>query len=521
MPPRQQHREQPLTTLSLGPWIVSRVRSALTALSRGRLDSASRLVEAMLTDDRVGGVLDVRVSTLIGLPIQLAAADDSAAATEALERLEASSRKLLHQIFPRSLLKEVLTQGLLLGVIPVETIWDSMESTWTPMLHTWRPEWLTWWDPTGSTMPEGRWQLQAAGSQIFLDPNPDPDEWTLFTPLSRKHPYRRGLVLRLAILWLLRSWMLRDWGRWGERHGLATILGRTPGEAPEAQRKAFMQALVDLASDPVVEAPVLIDPRTGKEERFDVSLLEAGSNSWRGFDRLWDRLDTSIAVAIAGQNLTSEVRAGSLAAARVHDRIRRDILEADASELAGWQQQILRRWAHWNLGSADLAPRISYDTEPPAEGDLGREVLEAGVVRVDELRGRHGLPALGEEGGGQAFVRLGNQEPRGGPGDPPQPTDPTELAAALLARRLDPNTEGLLFVDTLTDHLLAAGPEAMAPQLGAVLEAVKEADGYSDLRRRILVLFERSPEPEAFAELLRGALVLSELAGRASVAEGG
>ncbi len=529
MPPRQQHREQPLTTLSLGPWLVNRVRSALTALSSGRLAQASRLAAAMLTDDRIGGVLDVRVSTLLGLPLQLAAADDSAAAAEALARLEAGDRKLLQALFPRGRLKKILSQSLLLGVVPVETVWDTAGGSWLPTLRPWSPEWLTWeasagWGSTGTAAVLDRWQLQTAGAPIYLPADPDPDEWTLFAPLDQDHPYRWGLVLRLAILWLLRSWMLRDWGRWGERHGLATVLGRTPGAAPEAQRRDFMKALVDLASDPVVEAPLLIDPTTGQEIRFDVDLLEASSNSWRGFDRLWDRLDTSIAVAIAGQNLTSEVQSGSLAAARVHDRIRRDILEADAGELASWQQQILRRWAHWNFGDGALAPRLSYDTEPPAEGDLGREVLEAGVVRVDELRGRHGLPPLGEEGGGQGFVRLGDRDPGAGMGLAGPRTDSSGgwgLGSAMLARRLDPNTEGMLFLDTLGDQLLTASADAMAPQLDALLEVVKEARGYADLRRRVLALYKRTPEPEAFAELLRGALVLSELAGRASVAEGG
>ena len=514
MPPtRPQHSELPLTTISLGPWLVTRVRSALTALSRGRMSSASRLAEAMLTDDRLGGVLDVRVSTLIGLPVQLTAADDSAAAEEAVKRLEAGSRELLHRIFPRNLLKEVLSQGLLLGVIPVETIWEVMEGSWVPKLHTWSPEWLDWWDQrVTSTMPESLWQLQTADGLIYFDPdNIDPDAWTFFAPLAESHPFRRGLVLRLAVLWLLRSWMLRDWGRWGERHGLATILGRTPGDAPEAQRQAFMRALVDLASDPVVEAPTLIDPQTGKEERFDVDLLEAGSSSWRGFDRLWSRLDTSIAVAIAGQNLTSEVSSGSLAAARVHDRIRRDILEADAAELAAWQQKILRRWAHWNLGSADLAPRLSYDTEPPAEGDLGREVLEAGVVRVDELRSRHGLPALGEEGGGQDFVQLGMDR---------EPGDMVTQQATLAAPR-GVNLEAQLFLDGLADNLRGQAAGEVKTLLEKVLEEVSQASGYADLRSRLLALYEDTPAPEQLTDLMRQALILADLAGRAAVTEGG
>ncbi|RTG95325.1 hypothetical protein CSW51_06960, partial [Thermus scotoductus] len=69
---------------------------------------------------------------------------------------------------------------------------------------------------------------------------------------------------------------------------------------------------------------------------------------------------------------------------------------------------------------------------------------------------------------------------------------------------------GQAFVDGLGDRLLEKAP---MPGLSALLQAIGEAEGYEDLRRRLLALFPGISFAE-LAQLLEAALTLSELAGR-------
>src|SRR5207247_5364054 len=98
-----------------------------------------------------------------------------------------------------------------------------------------------------------------------------------------------------------------------------------------------------------------------------------------------DRCDMSIVLALLGQNLTTEVKEGSVAAARVHGDVRQDILEGDNQSLAlCLYEQLARPFALFNFGDAELAPWTEWDVSPveDREGESRAMVQFASALQI-------------------------------------------------------------------------------------------------------------------------------------------
>src|SRR5690606_29908075 len=66
-----------------------------------------------------------------------------------------------------------------------------------------------------------------------------------------------------------------------------------------------------------------------------------------------------------GQTLTTEVKEGSLAAARVHGDVRQSEVSFDAESFAeDEREQLWRPYCFFNLGNADAAPTPKWDASP-------------------------------------------------------------------------------------------------------------------------------------------------------------
>ena len=94
----------------------------------------------------------------------------------------------------------------------------------------------------------------------------------------------------------------------------------------------------------------------------------------------WNRITES-------KNLTSEVKEGSFAAARVHADVRQAILESDARALAqAVYTQIARPFAAINFGDPELAPRTSWDIIPYEDNKALADTLSQFAIAVSTLK---------------------------------------------------------------------------------------------------------------------------------------
>lgn len=459
-------------------WTPADIRGAWYLAQAGNLALAADLVEAMLADDRIQAALGTRVRGLLGLPLAFEPSNNREGKTIA-RALEADFWKFA----PEEALYQLMAWGLLLGVGIARLDWQETESgRLLPVLEVWHPRHLRY-DPE-----RGRWLVQAR--EGLLDPRPG--AWWLYTPYGSRRPWASGLWRALAVPWLVKHDAVQYWARDNEVGALR--VGKVSGPITYEAREQLARDLAELGHSTGIALP----------EGYDLAILAPPGDVWRSKQEAIQWANIALTTAILGQNLTTEVQGGSFAAAKVHDAVRQDLLEADAEGLStSIRANVLEYWAEFNFGDRRLAPWPRWDPTPPEDRTREAETLarlaqavatlsQVGApVDTRSLLEAYGVPLLREEG----LVRL--------------------ASGARVSVRSG-FVQGQLYADRLVDHALRAASERIKPWLQAVLKAVEEAQDYGALRTRLLELLPNL-DPDDFAALMENALLLSELAGRYAV----
>lgn len=496
-----QHVEGP--TRVVATWSPGAVRSALVQLQRGDFSLAGVLADALLGDDRVQAVIGTRVNGLLGLPLEFEPADESDRAAEVAGVLEED----WWSFAPEPVLREWLTYGLLVGACAAELVWDVGERA-LPRLKVWHPSALRRSDA-------GQWSVRLASGQD-LPITPGDGKWALLAPWGSRRPGTHALVRALALPWLSKNFAVADWNRYSEVHGSPTKIGRHPAGATDEDKAKFVADLRGLANSAVAVIP----------EGWSLELLEAKVGSGEVFGKLIEWADKAVAVATLGQNLTTDVEGGSLAAARVHENVRQDLLDSDTETLATtMREQVVTWWAEFNFADRSLAPWPDWDSSPPtdqaqeatawrtrAEALTGLAALQQQVLLPIDWRAmadRLGLP-----------LREGADVPEG-PTQLPLIGDEDVTTDVRLASGDDPDdaagfVRGQLYADDLADVASGRGSEAVRPALERVTELVMNAGSYEELRRTLLREYA-SLDVDELRSLTESAVTLGILTGRWAV----
>lgn len=333
-------------------WTVARVRQALTAHINGVFVESAMLVDAMLGDDRIGADVRTRVLAVTGLPFRLEPStlgDQRRAKAVAKEAERAWPR-----MAPLALRHDLARWGVLLGFATATAEWSTTARRWTPSAELFHPQHVDL-----DTIGGG---LRASTTAGLVPVTPGDGSWLVHAP-DGSRPWMTAAVRGLALPWLARQYARRDWSRHSEKHGLPIVGAVVPFEADAPEKDAFFDDLRRLGSEGLVMLP-----RDREGRGFDVKYLEPGNVAAAdGFKGLLAHADQAIAVALLGQ-ANNATEGGSYAKAQALDAIRQDLLEADAAGLAETlYAQILRPWAWFNFGDADLAPRPVWDATPPTD----------------------------------------------------------------------------------------------------------------------------------------------------------
>ncbi|MCS7069086.1 MAG: DUF935 family protein [Meiothermus sp.] len=461
-------------------WAPADLTTAWRMAQGGNLSLAADLVDSMLADDRVQATLGTRVRGLLGLPLAFEPANNREGKT-VVRALEAD----FWSFAPEESLYQLISWGLLLGVGLARLDWQEGESgRLLPRLEVWHPRNLGY-DPQ-----RGAWYVQTReGSRV----EPRPGAWWLYTPYGPRRPWAQGLWRALAVPWLVKADAVRYWARDNEVGAIR--VGSASGPTTDAAREQLARDLADLGSSTGIALP----------EGYQLQILAPSGEVWRSKEAAIGWANTALATAILGQNLTTEVQGGSFAAARVHDAVRQDLLEADAEALAtSLREQVLSYWAEFNFGDARLAPWPRWETTPPEDRAQQAETLNRLAQAVATLA-QAGAPvdvlALLEAYG----VPLASS-----------PTPLVRLASGDRVRASSGFVQGQLYTDRLADRGREAAPERLAALVARVGQALEQASDYEGLRARLLELFPEV-QPDDLAALMENALLLGELAGRYAV----
>ncbi len=266
------------------------------------------------------------------------------------------------------------------------------EIAWETSGRLWRPRKVEWRDPRWFRLDrdDGR-ALRLVTEADSAEGEPlEPFQWIVHQPeLKSGLPVRGGLARLAAVAIMCKSFALTDWMRFGELLGIPFRLGKYGPGASEEDIGTLLSALASLQSDGAGAVP----------DSMSLELVTAPSGQGAAeFHRtLADWIDRQVSKGVLGQTMTSD-DGSSRSQAEVHDRVRQDIREDDAIQLAETlQRDLVDPWTALNFGAEAEPPRLSLPAPDPDRRKAVLEALEALVplgARVDEswARAQFGIP---------------------------------------------------------------------------------------------------------------------------------
>lgn len=370
------------------------LHSILLDSESGRMARYQDLLDDMAErDERVGAVATTRALALAGKRWSVAPPRGFGQDKEALRVAEGVSDILARSpSFPR--LVADLATGILRAYSVVENEWgrDSDGRT-VPM--AWH-----WLHPTRFAFDDTLELRHCERSDVWPGrPLSDygPDKFIIHSPTAGWATYgpRKGALRRCIFPSFTKRFGIRWWLVGAERFG---------NPAPFIKMATGNEELVDDAKE-MLKA-LTVDWQAVIDEAMELDTVP-GSGTYTGeiHGRLVDLSNTSISIAVLGQNLSTEVSSGgSYAAGKSQETVRQDYLAADALELAATlRTQLIEPIVRYNWPGAPV-PEFEFQLIQKQAKEIFAYHIEAGVVTVDEVRESLGLAPLPDGQGAKLII---------------------------------------------------------------------------------------------------------------------
>ena len=344
-------------------------------------------------DSHAGAQLRTRKLAVASLPWQVKAASD-----------DASDVKIAEAFAAEVVTTPIWSTAVVNAMDAVSKPFAALEIIWSTGAR-WKIDDLRWRDQRafqvseedGSTLAL-RVDGSSAGEPLA------PWKWVVHTLWSTSGPLvRRGLVRPLAVAYAIKHLGVGAWLTFAELFGIPMRLGKYAPGAPESEITALEDAVRAMGADASGVMPstmaIEITDAIGKGNTGDV---HAKLVAWA---------EAQQSKAILGQTMTAD-SGSSLSQAQVHDKVRRDILIADARALeATFTRDVMRPWIDINYGPRAAYPQLVCVTDEPEDIEsFTRAALpwvQAGLeVEASVVRDRLGLP---EPGKGAEVLRVARQ----------------------------------------------------------------------------------------------------------------
>ena len=270
-------------------------------------------------------------------------------------------------------LSEVMRWAVMMGFQHSEVTWDTSKEPWVPYLKPWNPQ-FEWYHIISR-------QYIAITYDGLLPITPGDGKWFGYSPHGSYRGWLHGAVRSVGIPWLTRQYAIRDFARFCEVHGIPIVKAFVPAVGSPEQKQRFTAGLRNLGSESVVMCPMGIDG-----QKYDLELLEAKDTSWQAFPAMLNTCDASIILPLLGQNLTTEVKEGSFAAAREHGDVKQSVLEGDNASISDEiYESLARPFAFFNYGDPDAAVYTDWVVEPAEDHFKVAQTLQAFATACMDL----------------------------------------------------------------------------------------------------------------------------------------
>ncbi len=187
------------------------------------------------------------------------------------------------------------------------------------------------------------------------------------------NPYGLGLGSRLFWPTYFKRQDITFWLTFVDKFASPTGLGKYPtGTTPDDQAK-LLAALSAIASDAGVIVP----------DGMVIELLEASrGGSIDSYEKLARYMDEQISEAVLGETLSTNLHGGgSLAAAKIHNDVRLELVQADADLLCGALNGTLIKWITALNVPGATPPKVWRDCSAP--DDLKTKAERDGILSKD------------------------------------------------------------------------------------------------------------------------------------------
>jgi phage gp29-like protein len=161
-------------------------------------------------------------------------------------------------------------------------------------------------------------------------------------------------------MYLFKNYALKDWVAFAEVFGMPLRIGKYDARADKADKDALAAAIRSLGSD----AAGIISKNT--EIEFVETVKNSGTNNI--YETLANFCDKQMSKAILGQTATTEGTPGKLGNEDAQDRVRHDLIKADAESLGKTiRHQIIRPLVGYNFGWDKRLPWFNLLYEKPED----------------------------------------------------------------------------------------------------------------------------------------------------------
>jgi phage gp29-like protein len=190
------------------------------------------------------------------------------------------------------------------------------------------------------------------------------------------HPQRGGLLRVTAMVYLAKNLSLKDWLVYAEVFGMPVRIARYEPTATPEEKREMLTMLESLGSN---AAGIF-------SRAVELQIIEAKHGAdGPPYERLIEFLNREMSKAWLGQTLTTDIagQSGSVAAARVHEEVRADILADDVrKEARTLRRDLLGPITRLRFGPD--APVPHFTRRPKAPGNP-RELADVLSVAVNQL----------------------------------------------------------------------------------------------------------------------------------------
>ena len=338
----------PLEETTRPQWKLRQVLTALRSHRAGDFGLSAQLFDTMLTDDELPGCLQSRGDATLRSEFSLKVPE-----REKLKPRERTFQQKFPCYFPDGELFDFIIEHLMHGTAIGVLDWDTSGEIWTYKFRALPIEHLHWRED------EKRFYYTALEGDLPVTPGDG--KWVLMTQGQRG--WRWGLVRSLAQTWITKWLSIGDWQRYSQKHGLPIFKADVPIWRDAEEKDQFIEDLADIESEGIVGLP-----KDEQGEGYDLTLLEATTLSWQGFEAAIARCDRKFQITTLGGNLGVEVTGsgGNRAAADTHGaKLDAHKAKRDAKRLGEClQEQAVAAFFMLNYGPSAEVPYPYWDVCP-------------------------------------------------------------------------------------------------------------------------------------------------------------